>query len=207
MCALNETFICRRQVPFVRNGVPKNEPSALAIYDLVENTPICSGSWIGPSEKPNHYWVISAAHCLDGKEIENLEVMWGNMNLLQSKRASLTKAIKHPDYRNIVQRDESGENYIILIHDISLLLVKVPNGTPSFASLPTPLQPFSQLEGTWITVGGWGSTGTGSSGMPSIKYRAIDIEIQKCSSGLFATEGFQFCAGTKHHTVCPGMET
>ena len=190
----------------IRGGKIPTEhvPSAVAICYL--SHPICSGTLISKE------WVLTASHCLEDMEKNDLKILAGATNLLEATTIPVKDIVRHERYR--IERDTQNSMMLTSIeYDIALLKLDTTE-VGSFKKMsPAMLPPPAvDMEGKVFNVGGWGArTAVGSGSGPSIYYHLIEnvpvLSKESCfktiSSGLF--QPFQmFCAGTEVKTTCPG---
>lgn len=132
--------------PRIIGGVdaePGAWPWAVAlIHSSISNNfqgQFCGGTLISSD------WVVTAAHCTDGKSPADIDVLAGvtDLNNDVGERVAVKRIIQHPDF-----------NSRNLVNDLSLLQLREP---VSPMPVPTDIGPESHL-GELATIIGWGDT-------------------------------------------------
>lgn len=157
-----------------REAEPGAWPWQVALIDIgghPYDDQYCGGSLISPD------WVVTAAHCADGSEPGDIQVLAGIHNLVAADagfvRLDVARIIIHPDYGEVNQYDS----------DIALLelATSAPFRSPSAAGLPiagVALVPenVGALVGVESTVTGWGNRQPGSSDYPAALHE-VEVPI------------------------------
>ncbi|XP_029994651.1 trypsin [Sphaeramia orbicularis] len=150
---------------------------------------LCGGSLI------NKYWVITAAHCDNGKN--NMVIVAGDYSLSiyegTEQEVFPQVLIPHPEY------DSNTYN-----NDIMLIKLQVPVYLNSFVSITLMPRPNAIIsEGRTCRVSGWGNTEPSGGQIPSTlrTVKVPIISLEKCNS----TDSFN---GTiTENMLCAGFST
>ncbi|XP_063218070.1 trypsin-2-like [Bacillus rossius redtenbacheri] len=164
-----------------------------------EGHSMCGASAIGD------YWALTAAHCVHMMDAESMKLRAGSLKRMEGGTLhQVVRAIAHHHY----QTDNTMGN------DIALLQVSqelTSNKYVKLVSLPShtnmPLPP-----GTWLTVCGWGATGSiFDHGLPPTLQRTdvLVLSKQTCQddptlSGHMVITDDMICAQEEGHTAYKG---
>jgi secreted trypsin-like serine protease len=148
----------------------------------------CGGALLHPR------WVVTAAHCADGKRPETIEVLSGSVDLDSPEMAShpVRRIVVHPDYRAW-----SGDD-----HDIALLELE----TPRFAERILPVPPSGKIEGEEGVVPGWGVTAESSRTTPA-ELREVALPVvsnETCNAAFNAYDSRFYDDPVTENMVCAG---
>ena len=157
-----------------REAEPGEWPWQVALIDAggdPYDDQYCGGTLI------SSLWVVTAAHCAEGEQPGNLQVLAGIHNLVDTDpgfvRLDVARILVHPDYGQVNQYDS----------DIALLELATPAPfrLPSAAALPingVALVPedVGPLVGVTSTVTGWGNRQPGSADYPATLHE-VEVPI------------------------------
>ena len=192
----------------IRNGSPQPMSTAVAIFvkwtDTEPAVLSCSGTILSDDR------VITAAHCLEGIEVDKITVVAGAGDLKNymmgeeniAKEFSVKKISVHPHYQHLPNEK--------VVWDLAImeLTTKMPletNPRMQAAVLPPPGM---KITGQEVQVGGWGKQNQ-YSGI-SLTHLVINIPInpdEECSNTFEPGEFLRaqmFCAGDGRSTTCRG---
>ncbi|RWS12613.1 trypsin-like serine proteinase 1 [Dinothrombium tinctorium] len=175
---------------------PRELPWQVSIQ--VNHLPSSRGDWsqyCGASIL-NERWLVTAAHCLTGVNLENMKGIIGTDDVKrigdQAQEVEFDKAITHPDYDESNSRNKYN-------NDIALLRTKTKiKLTRDFSVNAVCLPKSEEITSGKVTVSGWGRISEG--GSKSDKLRKVDVSVQnsdyckKAYKTLFSDEYF-ICAG------------
>jgi secreted trypsin-like serine protease len=138
--------------PWIATLLDKSEPDVYTAF-------FCAGSLIHP------YWVLTAAHCVDGERTQDLQVIVGAQDLKAQglKRIDVVESIMHPHYD-----PDTHDN------DVALLLLAEP---------VTGIEPVEIIDdpslvqtGVMTTAMGWGAEFSGENELPSV-LRDVEMPV------------------------------
>lgn len=138
--------------PWMTALVSKAEPNDLLAQE-------CAGSLIHP------YWVLTAAHCVEGLKASDIQVIAGATDLSAGglTRVNVLETIQHPDYTS--NSDD---------HDIALLLLETP--VTGVAPVEVIDDPALTAPGVLSTVMGWGTVSeVDETGTPVLLHAQVPI--------------------------------
>ena len=176
--------------PEIVGGVPAQPgafPYQVAIVHHDEpdpfNAQFCGGSLIAPDT------VLTAAHCLEGESVSNLDVRSGIIDLVTDigDRSRVRQVRIHPRY------DPATNN-----NDVAILQLVTPLPEAPVA-VAQPSQTGLWRPGTLATITGWGDL-TGNSDYPTDMHEA-DVPLRS-DEDCAAAYGAGFVAG---HMLCAGV--
>lgn len=180
--APNDTPSTRSFADPIVGGVPASTsdyPSTVAITDP-DGSPFCSGTLVGPA------LVVTAAHCLEGRSIDDTRVVYGFTNpstATEADRRVPSLVIVHPNYAPGAAQDAYGMS---ASNDVGAIVLQSPieEGVVT-AILPEALVEQLLTPGTPMHIAGYGvnSNTTQQSG---ILYRAVTPHVRHVPTELLA---------------------
>jgi len=133
-------------------------------------------------------WVLTAAHCIEGTQANQIEVITGTAdlnNVSNAERVTVQRIVSHPDYN-------SGT----LLNDIALLKLSKPVNAPRVAAAVNSQKNLFSA-GSPVSVAGWGNRSTNGEDFP-YKLHAVELSVSDfadCSSAYGGLDESHLCAG------------
>jgi trypsin len=185
-------------------GAAPTEQVKTVVAILNHGRPVCSGTVI------DNTWVISAGHCFTDANLDDMEIVAGEMDMrayfqgfsTTAKTVGLKKLHLPENYWRIPAK--VIENDVALVELTESLQIN-KNANIQAAALPPPGM---KIAGENFTVVGWGKQGQYSPQSPSLL--SIEVTIRQDQDCL-TTHGVtnflpnrMFCGGSKTGTTCNG---
>ena len=146
-------------------------------------------------------WVLTASHCVSGKNAKSISVVVGSNTLNSGGYASkVTRILMHPNYGRPVQY----ANDAALLELTTPITQVTPIAVDSDSSAANPLE----QAGYSLTTAGWGTTSEGGSCCPN-QLQAVDVPVvSDASCATSYTTRFDaptmLCAGQAGKDSCQG---
>ncbi|XP_025986033.1 chymotrypsin-2 [Solenopsis invicta] len=145
-------------------------PYQVSLQEKDSSFHFCGGSIL------NDYYVITAAHCVDGMFPRSIQVVAGIINLSDIKKSihNVVKIVMHPKYNEF-------DSYV---NDIALIKVKTPfKNSTTVKPVPLPSKNYVVKANDVAVVSGWGSKKV--NGPTTTKLQRVNVLItdhKKCKS-------------------------
>ena len=144
-------------------------------------------------------WVMTAAHCTESEEPENIEVLLGEHDYYDDDetftlRLGVADIINHPKY------DSDTVDY-----DFSLLRLAEAVDFESFPHIRPvclPSDPSEDYDGFLATVSGWGSTSSGG----SVSNYLQDADVNVLSNEECNGDGYAYSGAITERMMCANVE-
>ncbi|XP_012528116.1 chymotrypsin-2-like [Monomorium pharaonis] len=162
LCFLSLLAFCHARVlPTIVNGndaKPGEIPYQVSLQRKYYSIHFCGGSIL------NDYYVITAAHCVDGRNAKDIKVVAGTINLTQPKS-------EHNVVRIIIHEEYNAKNS--WINDIALL--KTDRSFEKFERVLLPPKGYVVKPNDIAVMSGWGRLWEG--GPTTVKLQRVNILI------------------------------
>ncbi|UAB73585.1 serine protease [Vibrio sp. SCSIO 43132] len=142
-------------------------------------------------------WVLTAAHCVQGKSASDVQIRIGvsDLRTSQGEKHNVSRVITHERF-----------NSSNLTNDIALLKLATPvDAKYQIAKLPTPaIKAQLASPGKTLKASGWGRF-SGSSGFGSSILKAADLPVADCQQITGRPVSSDFICGYKpQNSICMG---
>ncbi|XP_054714328.1 trypsin-1-like [Uloborus diversus] len=138
----------------------------------------------------NERWLVTAAHCVDGRSKRSFDIVVGvnNLNEKNITRFLIDRIVVHEKF-----------DLRTFMNDIALIRVQTPiplRGDVTGVCLPSP----GQNTKGFVTVSGWGATTDGGKGSSILQAVEIPLVPQEICQAVYGPEGF-----SKEAMLCAGV--
>lgn len=152
----------------------------------------CTGTIISKNR------IVTAAHCMIGREPNDLTILFGNNLDVAAKRKRVKKIVIHPDYNhNAPLVDPRGDSKAKgFINDIAFIDIvgRIPS---SFKVMPILPNAKEFKSGNYVAIAGYGNTYDGSGASQQLRRTASIVKLVDSDRKVFVIEN-------GNHSTCTG---